>query len=162
MVTSIAKTATTMGAIDTARTPLLVGETEIATTPDRRLRLTTQRMIYSHETSGASRFVSITLDSVSSCSVNATSAPILIVIGILLVCVGLATIDGRSDTGGALVIIGVTLALSYLASRSASLVISSNGGERVGIPVSPSKRADFIAFANAIDSAKLALRMRRA
>jgi hypothetical protein len=124
------------------------------------LRLTSHRIRLDLQGGGHSRLVSITLDAVASCGLVTRSQPWLLVLTILLGIVG-ALLLVRNDTSGiVLFVLAIGAAIAYFLTRSAVLEIAS-AAERISIGMK-AKRAEVIAFIDAVENAKLAFLERRA
>ena len=136
----------------------LPGERLIVQTSDRRITVTNHRVQYAWAGGGNSRYLSITLDSISSCGLTTNSQPLLLVFGILAALVGVLTAVATKEgpVGLTLVAVGAVLVIAFIASRSASLLICSNGGERISLPTDGAHREQLLALLNVIDGAKIA------
>lgn len=130
---------------------LLPGERVV--TSNNFFTLTNYRIYRDTSISGQSRYVSITLDAVSSCGLVTSSQPAFIVLAVVAGLVGFV-LKGDAQVGafvGALVFV-----VMYLASRSAVVSICSTGGEKITAPAGPDQRASLMVLLNAIDQQKLA------
>lgn len=137
-----------MGAQQTQH--LLPGERVV--TSNKFFTLTNYRVFRDTMASGQSRYVSITLDAVSSCGLVTNSQPILLVLAALSAIAGFA-LQGEWQAIG--VIGGLFFAIMYFATRSAVFSICSAGGERMTVPAGADQRAWLMTFLNAIDQEKL-------
>lgn len=135
--------------------------TKIALLPEERvvmrsdkdiLTLTTRRVRYDSSVLGGSSFISITLDSVASCSFHTKSLPLLLVLG------AVALIGAFTQYGGtrlALFGIAVVLVITYFITRRSIISIGSNGGQAIHVPAGGMNRASVVEFLEAIESEKL-------
>jgi hypothetical protein len=135
---------------------MLPGEHVLVQSRQGILTLTNRRIQL--QTSGAnSRYVSITHDSISSCGLVTTSQPLLLVLGILAVGLGFLTMSDNT-VGPMALIFGAILIVVYFLTRTAALLICSNGGERIHLPAQASERDSLLALLHAVDYAKLVSR----
>lgn len=132
-------------------TQLLPGEHVV--TSNEILTLTNYRVFRDASASGSSRYVSISLDAISSCGLVTTSQPLLLVLGIIAT---LGAFVVRGEAQGAALIVGIVLIVLYFATRAAVMAICSTGGERITVPTKPSQYGVQRQLLNAIDHAKLA------
>lgn len=130
---------------------LLPGERVVSS--NNLLTLTNYRVFRDSTGSGQSRYVSITLDAVSSCGFVTNSQPVLLVLGILAAIGGFAV---QGDAQTALLIGGLVLIVMYFATLSAAVAICSTGGERITVPARAKQRDLLMTLVNAIDREKLA------
>jgi hypothetical protein len=135
---------------------MLPGEHVLAQSKLGVLTLTNRRVQL--QTSGANtRYVSITHDSISSCGLVTTSQPLLLVLGILAMALGMISMNDKT-IGPMALIVGVVMVVLYFLTRTAALLICSNGGERIHLPAQASEREALLALLQAVDCAKLASR----
>jgi hypothetical protein len=139
---------------------LLPNEKIIRQTKDGLLTLTTHRVRFDKHTVGLSSMVSITLDSVVSCSLVKKSHPLLILFGAILSAFGVYYVDthkGKSGSplgGPALLLFGIALILAFFITRKAHLKISS-AGESILISAEGMKRDSITDTIKDIEKAKL-------
>jgi hypothetical protein len=135
---------------------MLPGEHVVAQSRLGVLTLTNRRVQL--QTSGSNtRYVSITHDSISSCGLVTTSQPLLLVMGILAIALGMFTMKNHT-VGPIALIVGAIMVLMYFLTRTAALLICSNGGERIHLPAQASEREALLGLLHAVDHAKLASR----
>jgi len=137
---------------------LLPGETAIAENQIPSLALTTHRVRYTHEATGATRIVSITLDAVSSCGILSKNYPILLILAAIAALLGVLSVamnvgEGKFRTGAFLLAIG--LAIAYFLLRKVVLAISS-AGESITVSAAGQKPDAMIGFIESVEQAKLA------
>ncbi len=116
------------------------------------LTLTTKRVRYDSVVFGSSIFISITLDSVASCSLATKSYPILLLLG------ALALIGAFSQSGDAhwwFLVAAAVLAVAYFLTRRAVISIASNGGQTILVPAQGMSRNSIIEFLEAVEREKL-------
>lgn len=130
---------------------LLPGERVVSSTD--LVTLTNYRVFRDTGSSGQSRYISITLDAVSSCGLVTTSQPILIILGIIAMA-SAAAVPADAQIGA--VIAGAILIIMYFATLSAVLAVCSTGGERITVPAKAKQRPLLMTLLNAIDREKLA------
>jgi hypothetical protein len=130
---------------------LLPGERIVSSTD--LITLTNYRVFRDSGGSGQTRYVSITLDAVSSCGLITSSQPVLLILGLIAVISGIAA---PGDAQAALIITGAVLIIMYFATLSAVVAICSTGGERITVPAKASQRPLLMTLVNAIDREKLA------
>lgn len=133
------------------RQELLPGERVVSS--NELLTLTNYRVFRDAGGAGQSRYVSITLDAVSSCGLVTNSQPLLLILGIMAAIVGVAA---SGDAQAPLLIAGVVLIVLYFVTLSAVLAICSTGGERITVPAKAGQRALLMTLVNAVDREKLA------
>ncbi len=132
---------------------LLPGETVLMSSDGGILTLTNLRVRLNARGSGASRYLSITLDSVASCGLVTRTRPLLLVVAAASAIGGVVAND--SELRVALWVLAVVLVIAYLAMRSAMLTISSSGGQSIAVPARGMGRDGIIEFTDAVDAAKL-------
>lgn len=137
---------------------LLQGETVLMSSDNNTLVLTNYRVRYDAKEGGASRYIGITLDAVSSCGLVTRSHPILLILAAIAVFGGFAGFMGRMNGDSYLafgLVIGAILLLAYFLARSAVFSISSNGGEAIVVPAKGMAREKIVEFLQAVEDAKL-------
>jgi hypothetical protein len=133
---------------------LLPGEQVVMTSDKDILTLTTKRVRYDSEITGASSFISITLDSVASCGAITRSYPILLALAAVAAIAAIVKHDD-SQMMMMLFVIAAVLAIIYYASRRAVISIASKGGDTITLPAKGMSRASIIDFIEAIEREKL-------
>ncbi|MHB2150134.1 hypothetical protein ACX8XP_13830 [Calditrichota bacterium LG25] len=97
-------------------------------------------------------FISITLDSVSSCGLETKSYPVFLVLAFISL-VGVFVIE---DDGKIFAVVLFILFLSiYFLSRKAFFVISSNGGQNILLPAYSMSRNALIEFLETVENEKI-------
>ena len=135
-----------------AQIVLLPGEQVVMSSDRDTLTLTKKRVRYDSAVLGSSSFVSITLDSVASCSLATKSYPLLLLLG-ALVLIGALTQGG--DVQVMFIFSAAVLAVIYFLTRRAVIAIGSNGGREILVPTKGMSRAAIIEFLDAIEREKL-------
>ena len=130
---------------------LLPGERTIAS--NELITLTNYRVFRDAGGSGQTRYVSITLDAISSCGLVTSSQPALLALGAIAVVAGFAL---QKEAQVAAFVGGVFCIILYLATRRAVFAICSMGGEQITLPARPDQRDALLMLLNAIDREKLA------
>lgn len=138
---------------------LLPGEKVLMSSDGGLLTLTNFRVRLDAKGRGVSKYLSITLDAVASCGVIKSARPSLLLLAAVSAIGGLVGND--SDLHMVLWVFAGLLVLAYLATRTAMLTISSNGGESIALPAKGLGRERIIEFTDAVDSAKLDHKVRR-
>ncbi len=137
---------------------LLPGESVLISTNNNILILTNYRVCYDSSKTGSSKYVSITLDSVSSCGLVTRTNPILLVIAVLIAVFGfyLMADDSMPEefVPYFLILVGL-LVLLYFIIRAAVIKIGSNGGDPIMASVAGMGKQTILEFLNAVDSAKI-------
>jgi hypothetical protein len=118
------------------------------------LTLTTKRVRYNSEITGASSFISITLDSVASCGATTRSYPLLLILA-AIVAVAAIVQHNDSQTMMMLFVVAAVLVIIYYASRRAVISIASKGGHTIALPAKGMSRESVIDFLEAIEREKL-------
>ena len=122
-------------------------DTHVALLPDERvimqsdkdiLTLTTKRVRYNAVEFGSSHLISITLDSVASCSLTTRSFPILVLLAAAAIILALIMHE-EEDAVYFLFFVAIVLGVVYFLTRRAVLIIASNGGEKIIVPIIRSK-----------------------
>lgn len=132
---------------------LLPGEHVVSQSEGNALTLTNKRVWYDQQAAGQSEYVSITLDSVASCGVTTRSYPVAMILALVaFVCSFVVNDDVQRYF---LIACGVVLVITYFATRSAVLKITSDGGEPIVVPTTGMGRDVILAFLNSVDEQKL-------
>jgi len=135
-------------------TPSLIpGEHLIISSGNGVLILTTLRVLYDLKTTGASKFISIPLDAVASCSLAMRSQPLLLVFAVIAAIAAFSRQLELSAVIGA-GIIAIFFVAAYFVTRRAKLTISPNGGEEISVATQGMKREDILSFLNAVIQAR--------
>lgn len=132
---------------------LLAGERVIITSDNELLTLTNKRVRFAEKAAGRSSLVSITIDSVASCGLVTRSYPFLIAAGVIAFAVGIFIQE--ENVRIIMCLSGLVLAISYLATRSAVLQISSNGNSEITVPARGMARDQIVEFIDAIENEKI-------
>lgn len=131
----------------------LIGEKALLTSDNGVLTLTNYRVKYDAKAQGATKFVTITLDSVASCGLVTKSYPILLIIAAIS---AIAAIIQRDSGGlGVLLFIALCFVAAYFLTRSGVITIRSNGGEHIDVPAKGMKPEVIRTFVEAVVEAKL-------
>lgn len=137
------------------RSDLLDGERVIMESDAGLLTLTNYRVRFDVSTASASRYLTITLNSVASAGVVTRSYPILLGLAALA---AIGSLTQHADDRAMLIVFAVLLGVAYVLSRRALLTISSHGGEAIRVPARAMGRAAIVEFVDALDGAKVAMR----
>lgn len=129
------------------------GERTLLISDNGVLSLTNYRVKYDSQGNGKSKFVSITLESVSSCGLITRSRPALLVLAAIALVGALAQHDSVIRNG--LFFVGFILAVAYFWARSGVITVSSNGGEGIVVPADGMSRDAIVVFLEAVMEAKL-------
>ena len=133
----------------------LHGEVVVRSSDNGTLALTNYRVTFDASGTGASRYVSIPLDAVSSCGLVTRSNPLLLVLVAGALIVALAPVGEAARY--VLLAAAFCFFVGYFIGRSAVITISSSGGEQIVVPASGMSRTQIIPFLEAILTAKLEL-----
>lgn len=133
--------------------PLVSGEQTILASDNGTLSLTNYRVKFDAKASGQTKYVSISLDSVSSCGLVTRSRPALLAIAAICGVLAVAVPDSSARIG--LILVGVAFSVGYFVTRSAVINISSDGGEGITVPAKGMAREQIVAFLEAITIEKL-------
>jgi hypothetical protein len=136
-----------------ANNRLLAGEKVLLTSDKEILTLTNYRVRFDQATRGASNYISICLDCVASCGLITKSMPLLLVIAAIIGLVGIAQNNG--DLKVLSIIAAIILVGAFFITRKAVIAISSNGGERILVPIKGMSRDKIIDFLETLDDARL-------
>jgi len=113
--------------------------------------LTNHRIRYDSTQFGSSKFVSVTLDSVASCSLVTKSLPILLLVAAVALIVPLYTGGHMMDT----VVIAIVLVVAYFLTRFTVISIASKGGATIRVPTKGMNRAVVAEFLETVEREKL-------
>jgi hypothetical protein len=136
-----------------ARMKLMAGERVIMTSNDEMLTLTSHRVRLDTTVRGASKFVSITLDSVASCGLVTRTRPVLLILGAVAGIVGVAQSAAEARFG--LLVVAAVLVIVYFVTRAAVVTIASTGGETITLPAKGMGREAIVEFLEEVEHAKL-------
>jgi len=133
---------------------LLPNEHVVLASDNDTLLLTNKRVRYNSSQTGASLFLSITLDSVASCGLVTRSYTLLLV---LAAAAGIGAYTQRADsqTMAILFAVALILVLSYYSTRGAVISVASNGGQTILVPAKGMSRSSIIDFLDALELEKL-------
>lgn len=134
-------------------TALVAGEQTILSSNNGVLSLTNYRVKYDAKAGGQSKYVSISLDNVSSCGLVTQSRPTLLFIAAICAALGIALKDGDALIG--MLVVAVAFFIAYLVTRAAVITVSSNGGEGISVPAKGMAREEIVAFLEAVSAAQL-------
>ena len=137
----------------TAQPKPIMGEQTLLTSDNGILSLTNYRVKYDAKGNGMSKFVSISLEAVSSCGLITRSRPILLILAAIALIAAFAQPDQSARYG--LLLVGLVLGIAYLLTRSGVITVSSNGGEKIAVPAKGMNRESILAFLEAVMDAKL-------
>lgn len=128
-------------------------EEDVMSSGDDTLKLTTKRVRAEYVYFGSSSFVSMTLDSVSSCGLITKSYPVLLIIAGLVMFLGFGfSADFPIEAAVAIAIICI---VSYFLTKGAIISICSNGGKSIEVAAKSMSRSSIIEFLDAIENEKL-------
>jgi hypothetical protein len=136
-----------------ANSKLLPGERVLMSSDKNILTLTNFRVRLNKKATGASKFISITLDCVASCGLVTRAKPLLLIIAAICALIGIT--QNKEDVRYILLLGAVILVVIYFFTRSAVIAISSNGGERIAAPVIGMSRENILEFLEAVGEARL-------
>lgn len=136
-----------------AQSKPITGEQSLLTSDNGILALTNYRVKYDAKGNGMSKFVSISLESVSSCGLITRSRPILLVLSAVALIAAFAQPDQAPRV--ALLAVAVALGIAYFFTRSGVITISSNGGESIVVPAKGMGREAIVSFLEGVMEAKL-------
>jgi hypothetical protein len=131
----------------------IAGEQSLLTSDTGILALTNYRVKYDAKGNGMSKFVSISLESVSSCGLITRSRPILLVLAAVALIAAFAQSDQSARVG--LLAVAAAFGVAYFLTRSGVITISSNGGESIVVPAKGMGREAIVSFLEAVMEAKL-------
>ena len=129
------------------------GEKTILSSDNGVLSLTNYRVKFDAKALGAAKYVSISLDNVSSCGLVTVSNPVLLAIAAICAIVAIAAPDMGARL--LLALIGVAFVVGYFATRSGVITVSSTGGEGITVPAKGMNREQILSFVEAVTEAKL-------
>ena len=133
---------------------LLPGERVVLSSGGGILLLTSMRVRYSSVRMASSGYVSVTLDSISSCGLVTRSLPNLLVLA--GVCFLAAVVLNREGAMAfAVGFVGLVLVAAYVVTRQAVISITSSGGQAILVPIRQMRREEIVGFLDALDHAKL-------
>ncbi len=135
-----------------ANSKLLPGEKVLMSSDRDILTLTNYRVCLNQAAKGASNYISIALDCVASCGLVTKANPLLLVIAAICGIIGITQSQDNIRYGllfGALILV-----IIYFVTRSAVIVISSNGGEKIIAPVKGMSRKNILEFLEAVEEAR--------
>ncbi|MGP1675747.1 MAG: hypothetical protein ACTS6J_01145 [Burkholderiales bacterium] len=135
------------------QTKPIAGEQVLLTSDNGVLTLTNYRVKYDAKGTGASKFVSISLDAVSSCGLVTRTRPILLVLAAIGAIAAFVQPESAARYG--LLLIALCLAGAYFLTRSGVITVSSNGGEGIAVPAKGMSRDLILGFLEAVMDAKL-------
>lgn len=130
----------------------VAGEQTILSSNNGVLSLTNYRVKYDAKASGQSKYVSISLDNVSSCGLVTQSRPALLFIAAICAVLGLAL---NNDALIGMLVVAIAFVIAYLVTRTAVIRVSSNGGEGIAVPAKGMARQEIVAFLEAVTAAQL-------
>lgn len=131
----------------------IAGEQSLFTSDNGVLTLTNYRVKQNAKGNGMSRFVSISLESVSSCGLVTRSRPILLILAAIAGIAVFALPEQSARLG--LLPVALGFCVAYFFTRSGVITVCSNGGEEIVIPVKGMSRESVLVFLEAITEAKL-------
>jgi hypothetical protein len=118
--------------------------------------VTTFRVQVHGGTSSSSRFVSMTLDSVASCSFDTSSQPGLLVLAVLMAIGGIVMVTQHQAGFVAGLLVGAVICLAlYFATRRSALTIASKGGENIAVTVPALHGEAMQLFIDTVERSKL-------
>ncbi len=117
------------------------------------ISVTNKRVRYEDSSSGNTKIVSMTLESVSSCGVVTNSSPLLIVFGIIAF-LGIFIVK-EDNMRVVLIAIAILLFTIYFFTRKAVISISSNGGDKISVPINNVKRGTIVEIVDTIEEQKI-------
>lgn len=132
---------------------LIDGEEALVASDGSLLTLTNYRLIYDSHGGDNSKYVAMTLESIATFGLVTRSKPILLILGAISIIAALAQSDPSSR--GGLILLGVIFGVAYLATRSAVITVSSNGGQDIVVPAKGMKREKILDFLDNVAKAKL-------
>lgn len=132
----------------------IVGEEVVVTSGNGVLTVTNYRVKYDASKKGNSKFVSISLESISSCGLVTRSRPVLLVLAAITLILALAQL-GSAAGSGLLLVIGLGFLVAFFVTRSSVITVSSNGGEDIVVPAKGMSRDATLFFLEAVMDAKL-------
>ncbi|EHO40471.1 hypothetical protein Calab_0833 [Caldithrix abyssi DSM 13497] len=131
---------------------LLPDEQVILESDNKILTLTNKRIRYDYEKMGGSDFISITLDSVSSCGLETKSYPVFLVLAFIsMFGVFVLESDGKIFA----FVLFLLFIFIYFITRKAFFIISSNGGQNIQLPASSMSRSAIIEFLETVENEKI-------
>ena len=116
------------------------------------LLLTNKRVRYSSVTTGQTMRIGITLDSVASCAIIAKSHIIYLILGGLA---GSGAVNADDTLRIGLFLAAVALVAAFFLTRKSMLSISSNGGDKINVPIKGMSADSVNEFLEAIEREKL-------
>jgi hypothetical protein len=131
----------------------LVGEKALLTSDNGVLTLTNYRVKYDAKAQGATKFVTITLDSVASCGLVTKSYPVLLILAAISAIAGI--IQRESNGLVTLLFVALCFVAAYFLTRSGVITVRSNGGEHIDVSTKGMKPEIIRTFVEAVVEAKL-------
>ena len=134
-----------------ANSKLLTEERVLMSSDKNILTLTNFRVRLNQTATGASKFITITLDCVASYGLVTKARPLLLIIAAICALIGIT--QNKDDVRYILLLGAAILVVIYFVTRSAVIAISSNGGERIAAPVKGMSRENILEFLEAVEEA---------
>lgn len=140
----------------TKKTTTIPGEQAILTSENGVLTLTNYRVKHDAKIGGKSKFVSISLESVSSCGLVTRTNPVLLVIAAILGVLGLVGFIGQGNQyAPGMLLVSLCFCVAYLLTKSGGIIISSNGGENIFVSTKGMGHESILIFVEAVTEEKL-------
>lgn len=118
--------------------------------------LTNMRIRYSDEVVGRAHIVSIMLEKISSIEIHYRSWWLALLVGIIALVAGVASLTGRNDGELAMIlfVVGALSLIFYFTTRKHIVSVSSDGGAKINFETSGMSREDLLKFVGQIEEAK--------
>lgn len=139
---------------DGSGTGLLAGEKVLQESHSGALLVTNLRVVLHASASGTSKYLSIALDRVASCSMATTTYPLLLVFAALAAVCGLLTDDIVRVVS---FVVAIGLAIGYVVTRQELVKIASMGGDHIAVPTSGANHEALLSLLTKIDEARMSL-----
>lgn len=140
----------------TSKANPIPGERIILTSDNGVLTLTNYRVKHDAKISGKSKFLSITLESVSSCGLVTRTNPALLIIAAILGALGVFGFIGQGNQyAPGMLLLGLCFGVAYQLTKSGGITISSNGGEEIFVSTKSMSHESTLVFIEAVTEAKL-------
>lgn len=132
---------------------LIAGEQSLLTSNNGVLTLTNYRVKYDAKGSGMSKFVSISLDAVSSCGLVTRSSPIWL--GLAAIAGIAAIVQPVEAARLGLFLAALCFFAAYFFTQAGVITVSSSGGEGIVVPAKGMSRESILVFLEAVSEEKL-------
>lgn len=119
------------------------------------LTLTNYRVKLEEKNGSKSRFISITLDSVSSCGLTTQDRPIFLYLAAISFFIALASFASKFEYAPLMITFGIVFSVAYKFTQSGVITIYSNGTDSIAVPTKGINRDVQIKFVESVTQEKL-------